>query len=131
MHIKTCINVLALSALMLSSGCIWTRAKVNDTDISSKARVIKPGVTKADELVKTMGQPPNSIIPIKNDRTIFVYNSSDSKTKGLYAIIINISKTNTQTSSTYFLIDANGVVEKVSTSKQGEVPWEWWAFDGK
>jgi hypothetical protein len=115
----------------MSSGCLWSRVKINDTDAPAKARTIRPGTTTASELVKTMGAPPNSIIPLKNNRTIFIYNSSDSKQKGFNIIILGISKTNTRTSSTYFLINENAIVEKVSTAKPGNVEWEWWAFDEK
>ena len=131
MYIRTCVNVLCLSTLLLSSGCIWSRVKMNDTNIASKALSIRPGETKANELIRKMGQPPNSIIPLKNGKSVFVYNSSESKKKALNLFIIVISKTNARSDSTYFLVDAAGVVEKVSSAKLGELPWEWWAFDKK
>lgn len=131
MYIKTCLIVTSLCCMLLNSGCLWSRMKMNDTNMASKALSIRPGETKANELVRKMGQPPSSIIPLKNNKTVYVYNSSESKKKGLNLFIIVISKTNARTDSTYFLVDAAGIVEKVSSAKPGELPWEWWAFDKK
>lgn len=130
MYIRTCLIITSVCcSMLLNSGCIWSRVKVNDTNMASKALSIRPGETKANELIRNMGQPPSSIIPLKNGKTVYVYNSSESKKKGFNLIIIAISKTNVRSDSTYFLINAEGVVEKVSSAKPGELPWEWWAFD--
>ena len=129
MYIRTCLIITSLCGMLLNSGCLWSRMKMNDTNMASKALSIRPGETKANELIRNMGQPPNSIIPLKSGKTVYIYNSSESKKKGFNAIIIAISKTNARTDSTYFLINEAGVVEKVSSSKPGELPWEWWAFD--
>ena len=131
MNIKTWLNAICLCALLLSSGCLWSRVKINDTDFPVKARMVKSNVTTAKDVLKIMGQPPNSVISLKNGRHVYVYNSADSKTKGLNLIFIIITKTNSRADSTYFLINADGVVESVSTAKPGELPWEWWAFDDK
>ena len=131
MNSKTYLNAICLCALLLSSGCLWSRVKVNDTSFPEKARTVKPNVTTAKDVLKTMGQPPNSVISLKNGRHVYVYNSSESKTKGLNLLFLIISKTNTRSDSTYFLISKAGIVESVSYAKPGELSWEWWAFDDK
>jgi len=128
MHIKTFFTVICLSALLMNSGCLWTRVKVNDIEQTTKAREVKPNVTTSKELLKIMGQPPNSVIVLKNGRHVYVYNSSDTKTKGLNLLVLIISKTNSRSDSTYFLINNTGIVESVTSSQNGQLPWEWWAF---
>lgn len=113
---------------LLSSGCMWSRVKMNGADVPTRAKVVKPQVTKAADLQRLLGQTPNNILPLKNGKQIYVYTSGESKTKGFDIILLSISKTNTEMDSAYVLVDEQGTVEAVSVGKQSVIPWEWWAF---
>lgn len=118
-----CIGILTLS-----SGCMWARMKTNDPDVLARARLVRPQVTRASELANLLGQPPNSVMPTKNGLQMYVYTAGDSKTMGFNIIVLSVSKTNMRMDSVYIFVDEQGLVQKVVVGKQGEIPWEWWAF---
>ncbi len=121
---------LALLGVTLCLGaCTFARAKINAEDIYEKVGSVQIGKTKAADLERIIGSPPNSIIPLQGGREVQIYNFGDSKTNGLTLIVLNISKTNLRFDSAYFFIDTNGVVERKSVSNySSDVPWQWWAF---
>lgn len=119
---------VVLAVVLFGGGCAWSRVKLNSTDLSSRVKLVQPGVTQARDLSSMLGQPPNRIIALKDGRQIYVYNTGDSKTKALDLYIIAISKTNSRTESTYVFVNPDGSVESVNAGALGEVPWEWWAF---
>jgi len=127
---KKALYLLAMLLLTFTiTGCTWSRIKYNVEDFHTRAARVKVGQTNAADLEKIFGSAPNTIIPGKDDKSIYVYNFGDTKTNGLTLIIVNISKSNVRTDSAYFFVNNAGVVEKASISNNSEdVPWEWWAF---
>ncbi len=123
------IGILTVTATLCGSGCAWNRVKINDPDAGVRADQVIPGKTKTADLVRIMGSEPNSVMPVKGDRQLYIYNFGDTKTKAFNLILIEIGKSNSRLDSAYFFIDPNGVVERKSVSRNSrEVPWEWWAF---
>ena len=121
--------VFVLVGSFLSSGCAWSRTKINDNDIFLRAKRIQPRVTKANDLPSILGQPPNNIIALNNGGQICAYNAGDSKTKAFNILILSISKTNIRTDSVYLFVNSAGVVDSVTIGTPKDIPWEWWAFD--
>jgi uncharacterized protein YxeA len=114
---------------MLAGGCAWSRTKINDENAYVKAQAVQPGKTTAAQLEAIMGSAPNTVMPMKGNRQVFIYNFGDSKTEAFNLLIVNFSKTNARLDSAYFVIGANNVVEHKSVSNNSRrVPWEWAPF---
>ena len=114
---------------LLAGGCAWSRTKINDENAYVKAQAVQPGRTTAAQLEAIMGSAPNTVMPMKGNRQVFIYNFGDSKTKACNLLIVNFSKTNARLDSAYFVIGENNVVEHKSVSNNSQqVPWEWAPF---
>lgn len=110
------------------SSCGFNRQQINHADLPDRVAGVVPGQTTLAELEQMAGGPATAITPI-GDKRLYTYTFGDSKTKGLYLILINISKTNTGIDTASFLVNQDNVVEAVQVGKNSEdVPWEWWAF---
>jgi len=120
---------LALLVAVAVSGCTFHRARLNIEDFNSKAALVTPGKTTAGELVEILGSDPNTILPIEDGKSIYIYYFGDTKTSGLTLIIINLLKTNAGIDSGFFILNRNQVVERafISTNSK-EVSWGWWPF---
>lgn len=110
------------------SSCGFNRQQINHADLPDRVAGVVPGQTTLAELEQMAGGPATAITPI-GDKRLYTYTFGDSKTKGLYLILLNISKTNTGIDTASFLVNQDNVVEAVQVGKNSEdVPWEWWAF---
>jgi hypothetical protein len=90
---------------------------------------VVPGQTTLAELEAMAGGPATSITPVGDDKRLYTYTFGDSKSKGLYLIFLNISKTNTGIDTASFLVNQDNIVEAYQVGKNSEdLPWEWWAF---
>ncbi|MBO7720870.1 MAG: hypothetical protein J6T01_00520 [Kiritimatiellae bacterium] len=119
--------VLSLGA----SGCMWGRLQLNDPEIVVRARAIRPGATKTDELSTILGAQPTMRMPA-GENILFGYPYSDTKSHGLMLLIVNFSKTVTVADTLYVETDGkSGVVKKVHIPEKREPGWEWNPFDGE
>ena len=93
-----------------------------------KAKLVKPGETKADDLEKIIGSSPNAVLPLKEGK-IHLYNFGDAKTNGLQLILVNFSKTNAGLDSALFFVNDEGTVtDKIISSNSEKLDWEFWPF---
>jgi hypothetical protein len=89
---------------------------------------VVPGQTTLAELEAMAGGPATSITPI-GDKRLYVYTFGDAKTKGLYLILLNISKTNSAIDTGIFPVNENNIVEWMQVGDNTkDLFWEWWAF---
>ena len=123
------IRLLLIPMLaLLCSGCIWNRAKINDTAVAVRAASVRPGVTRAEDLPTLLGAVPSAVIPMRDGRTLYTFAYGDAKTEGLSLLLLTMTKTNSCFSAVYVMTDANGVVERVQCPPKEELPWETWPF---
>ena len=114
---------------LLAGGCAWSRVEINDGQTYAKSRAVRPGKTTTAQLEAIMGSAPNTVMPVKDGRQLFIYNFGDSKTEEFNLILVRFAKTNARLDTAYFMIGKNGVVEHVSVSNNSQrVPWEWVPF---
>ena len=110
------------------SSCGFNRHQINQADLPERVAGVVPGQTTLAELEAMAGGPATSITPI-GDKRLYVYTFGDAKTKGLYLILLNISKTNSAIDTGIFLVNENNIVEWMQVGNNTEeLPWEWWAF---
>lgn len=119
---------LLAGVLACTSGCIWTRAKVNDAAVRERAAAIQIGKTRAEQLPTLLGVVPSAVIPLKDGRQVLVFAYGDAKTEGLSLVVVTFTKTNSAFSAVYVLVDAEGVVRQVQTAPRQEIAWETWPF---
>lgn len=129
MNRRLAFLTLALVVAVAVSGCTFHRARLNIEDFNAKASQITPGKTTAGQLVEILGSQPNTILPIEDGNSIYIYYFGDTKTSGLTLIIINLLKTNSGIDSGFFILDKNSVVQRCFVSRNSEeVSWGWWPF---
>jgi len=110
------------------TGCGFNRQQINQADLPQRVSGVVPGQTTLAELEQMAGGPATSITPV-GDKRLYVWTFGDVKTKGLYLVFLNISKTNTAIDTGIFLVNENNVVEWMQVGENTEdLPWEWWAF---
>lgn len=116
-----------LLVVSTGSGCLWTRAKMNDASVVDRADRIVVGQTRESDLKGLLGVEPGMRMPSK-DGSILVYTFSDAKTEGLMLIAVNFTKTNIALSSLAIDIGKDGIVKAVHRPGAQEPGWEFWPF---
>jgi hypothetical protein len=123
------IVAAALGALVIALvGCGFNRQQINHADLPERVAGVVPGRTTLAQLEEMAGGPATAITPV-GDKRLYTYTFGDAKTKGLYLILLNISKTNSGIDTASFLVNQDNIVEATQVGKNSEnLPWEWWAF---
>lgn len=120
------VALVTLAALM--SGCVWSRARINDPEILERARAIRPCVTKAGELPAILKAQPTR--KRREGRLMtYEYSYSDSKSKTFSLLLVSFSRTEDTTETLYVETDAEtGLVLRVPKLEHHEPEWRWWPF---
>ena len=110
------------------SGCIWSRARVNDPKIVERAKLIRPGVTREADLPALLaGQPTRR--RFEDGKTIYEYSYSDAKTETFSIIILSFSRTEDVSETLYVEVDPKtGLVTRVPKLTAHEPEWRCWPF---
>ena len=120
--------LLALLPLVLS-GCMWGRMRINDPTVADRARMVRPGVTRGDQVADVIGAQPTMRLPGK-DQTLFGYTYGDTKSHGLMLILVNFTRSTTVTDTLYVQVDnKTGLVTDVHHPPHHDIEWRWWPFE--
>ena len=118
----------AVALAMLTEGCMWSRARLNDPEIVERASAIVPGVTKVADLSRLLQAQPTRMHKT-GDNLVYEYSYSDAKTKVFTLILLSFSRTESVTETLYIEADAkSGVVTRVPRQKRHEPEWRFWPF---
>lgn len=120
--------LLAVLALAVLPGCMWSRTRMNDPAVLERARAIRPGVTKAVDLPALLGAQPTR--KRTEGRTVtYEYTYSDAKSKTFTLIIVSFSRTEDVTETLYIETDAEtGLVTRVPKLRHHDPEWRFWPF---
>ena len=120
-----------ISLTILLSGCIWSRARINDPAIVERAKAIRPGITKAVDLPSILkAQPTRERTDGKS--VTYEYSYSDAKSETFTLILVTFSRTEDVTETLYVETDAaTGLVTRVPKLPPHESEWRCWPFDDK
>ena len=127
---KNILKLVVVAALAaVSSGCVWSRMRMNDPEIAVRARAITPGQTKVAALPQILCAQPTRKRTV-GKTTTFEYSYSDAKTKSFSIILFTWSRTENVTETLYVEADAEtGVVTNVPRLERHEPEWRFWPFD--
>ncbi len=120
---------LALMLFAMSqSGCAWRRARTNVADMYARVDRVLEGSTTSVQLVEILGSPPNNVIELPGNKTLFLYTFGDQKTEAFSLVLIEISRSNIGVDSALFVLE-NDVVQKmyVSTNSK-DLAWQFWPW---
>ena len=117
---------LAVVAVLIQ-GCAFSRGTLGD-DIKTEAiGEIKKGVTTKAEVLALLGAP-DRVLPL-NGRDVYQYYRFDAKAGSLLLILINFSRLSVKGDDLFVMLNQNGIVEEVLSSKRTEnLEFRFWPF---
>lgn len=121
-------RLLAVAALIafLAGGCAFSRGSLGDDFTVEAVESIKEGTTKAEVLSK-LGAP-DRILQL-NGRDVMQYYHYDAKAGSLLLILINFSRLSVKSNDLFILLNQEGLVEDVISSRRTDnLEFRFWPF---
>jgi outer membrane protein assembly factor BamE (lipoprotein component of BamABCDE complex) len=123
-------RVAAVSLVFVSlgtwSGCSFNRGTLGDEFKKEDVSAIKKGDSRA-QVVSALGAPDR--IVQANDHEIFQYYRYDIKAKGLFLLVLNLSRVNVKTDDLYVFLNKDGVVDEIVFGKRTDrLEFQFWPF---
>ncbi len=116
-----------LAVALLSQGCAFSRGTLGD-DIKPEvvASIIK-GTTSKTEVLNLLGAP-DRLLQL-NGRDVFQYYRYDAKAGSLLLIVLNFTRLSIKSDDLFVVLDKDGVVEDVISSKRTDgLEFRFWPF---
>lgn len=111
----------------LTQGCAFSRGTLGDDIKTEAVNLIKNGVTTKTEVLGLLGAP-DRVLPL-NGRDVYQYYRYDAKAGSLLLILVNFSRISVKGDDLFIMIDQNGVVQEVISSKRTEnLEFRFWPF---
>ena len=111
----------------LTQGCAFSRGTLGDDIKTEAVSMIKNGVTTKPEVLGLLGAP-DRVLPL-NGRDVYQYYRYDAKAGSLLLILVNFSRISVKGDDLFIMIDQNGVVQEVISSKRTEnLEFRFWPF---
>ena len=119
--------VFVAAIALLTQGCAFSRGTLGDDIKTEAVSLIKNGVTTKTEVLGLLGAP-DRVLPL-NGRDVYQYYRYDAKAGSLLLILVNFSRVSVKGDDLFIMIDQNGVVQEVITSKRTEnLEFRFWPF---
>jgi hypothetical protein len=119
--------MFAPAVVILVGGCAFSRGTLGDEIKTEAVASIKKGVTTKTEVITLLGAP-DRILPV-NGRDVFQYYRYDGKVGSLLLILINFSRVSIKSDDLFVMLNQNGVVEDVISSRRTEgLEFRFWPF---
>jgi len=120
------VLVFAVTA-MLTQGCAFSRGTLGDDIKAEAVSSLKKGVTTKTEGLALLGAP-DRVLPL-NGRDVYQYYRYDAKAGSLLLIIVNFSRLSVKGDDLFVMLNQNGIVEEVISSKRTEnLEFRFWPF---
>jgi len=114
-------------AATLIQGCAFSRGTLGDDIKTEAVSSITKGVTTKTEVLALLGAP-DRVLPL-NGRDVYQYYRYDAKAGSLLLILVNFSRISVKGDDLFIMIDQNGVVQEVISSKRTEnLEFRFWPF---
>lgn len=119
--------LLLTVAGMLFQGCAFSRGTLGD-DIKQEAITsIKKATTTKAEVLSLLGAP-DRILQV-NGRDVFQYYRYDAKAGSLLLILVNFSRISIKSDDLFVILNREGIVEDVISSRRTEgLEFRFWPF---
>jgi len=119
--------VHAVLILLVLQGCAFSRGTLGDDIKVDAIASIKKGTTTKSEVIALLGAP-DRVLQV-NGRDVFQYYRYDAKAGSLLLIIINFSRLSIKSDDLFVMVNHNGIVEDVISSKRTEgMEFRFWPF---
>lgn len=117
---------IAASITILAGGCAFSRGTIGDDIAAEAVESIKSGTTKAEVLSK-LGAP-DRLLQL-NGRDVLQYYHYDAKAGSLLLILINFSRLSVKSDDLFILLNQEGIVEDVISSRRTDtLEFRFWPF---
>jgi len=119
--------LIVVAGCLLVQGCAFSRGTLGD-DVSSEAvATIKKDSTTKAEMLALLGAP-DRLLQV-NGRDVFQYYRYDAKVGSLLLIVINFSRFSAKSDDLFVIVNREGIVEDVISSKRTNgLEFRFWPF---
>ncbi|HTL63225.1 MAG TPA: hypothetical protein VL261_16400 [Nitrospira sp.] len=126
MRLVHSLLIFSVAAIVIQ-GCAFSRGTLGDDIKTEAVTSIKKGVTTKTEVLELMGAP-DRVHPL-NGRDVYQYYRYDAKAGSLLLILVNFSRISVKGDDVFVVINQNGIVEEVMSSKRTEnLEFRFWPF---
>jgi hypothetical protein len=126
MRIVHLFLLLVVTAIVIH-GCAFSRGTLGDDIKTEVIDSIKKGVTTKSEVLTLLGAP-DRVLPL-NGRDVYQYYRYDGKVGSLLLIVVNFSRVSIKGDDLFVMLNQNGIVEDVISSKRTEnLEFRFWPF---
>jgi hypothetical protein len=130
MKLGRCLHGFLLVVLLLPlllQGCAFSRGTLGDGFQSDAVATIQKGITTKEEVVHLLGAP-DRLLPL-NGRDVFQYYRYDAKAGSLLLLILNFTRLSVKSDDLFVILNRDGIVEDVISSKRTEgMEFRFWPF---
>ncbi len=117
---------IVMTALLLQ-GCAFSRGTVGDDVKTEMVATIQKGTTTKTEVVNLLGAP-DRLLQL-NGRDVFHYYRYDAKAGSLLLILLNFTRLSVKSDDVFVIVNRDGIVEDVISSKRTEsLGFRFWPF---
>jgi outer membrane protein assembly factor BamE (lipoprotein component of BamABCDE complex) len=114
-------------AALLLQGCAFSRGTVGDDVKTEIVAAIQKGTTTKTEVVNLLGAP-DRLLQL-NGRDVFHYYRYDAKAGSLLLILLNFTRLSVKSDDVFIIVNRDGIVEEVISSKRTEsLGFRFWPF---
>lgn len=116
-----------LVVTLLFQGCAFSRGTLGDEVRSEVVATIQKGATTKEEVLRLLGAP-DRLMPL-NGRDVFQYYRYDAKAGSLLLIVLNFTRLSVKSDDLFIILDRDGIVEDVISSKRtNDLKFQFWPF---
>ncbi len=116
-----------LVIIFLLQGCAFSRGTLGDEFQSEVIATIQKGTTTKEEVLHLLGAPDRLLA--LNGRDVFQYYRYDAKAGSLLLIILNFTRISIKSDDLFVILNRDGIVEDVISSKRTDgLKFRFWPF---
>ena len=116
-----------LVVALLLQGCAFSRGTLGDEVQSEVIATIQKGTTTKEEILHLLGAPDRLLA--LNGRDVFQYYRYDAKAGSLLLIIFNFTRISIKSDDLFVILNRDGIVEDVISSKRTDgLKFRFWPF---
>lgn len=118
---------LLLLFVVVIQGCAFSRGTLGDEIHSEAIGALHKGETTKDEVIHLLGAP-DRLVQL-NGRDVFQYYRYDAKAGSLLLIVLNFTRLSIKSDDLFVVLNQNGLVEDVISSKRtAGMKFRFWPF---
>ncbi len=118
---------LFLLLVVLSQGCAFSRGTLGDEINADAIATLHKGKTTKADVINLLGAP-DRIVQL-NGRDVFQYYRYDAKAGSLLLIVLNFTRLSIKSDDLFVVMNQDGLVEDVISSKRtDDLKFRFWPF---